>query len=294
VNALYPPGSTWKLVVSTLALRSGVATISTHMSQSCDGTLTWGTRVFRCWKTSGHGSLDLSGAIQQSCNVYFYQLGQRVGLDRLLSGADDMGFNRRTGLDLPSERSGHVPPDREWYDRRYGPRGWTESVVLNLSIGQGETAETVLRMAQFYSALATGRSPVVPHLVRSEALEGRREGWDLGLSVEQRLQLVHALSRVVNEPGGTAYAHRLADWRMAGKTGTAQNPHGEPHSWFVGFAPVDDPRIVVAAIVENGHPDNTTSLAVPLAARIIRRWLEETGVPRSPQDVPPVVAAAGR
>jgi penicillin-binding protein 2 len=264
------------------------------MSQSCHGTLTWGTRVFRCWKTSGHGSLDLSGAIQQSCNVYFYQLGQRVGLDRLLSGADDMGFNRRTGLDLPSERSGHVPPDREWFDRRYGPRGWTESVVLNLSIGQGETAETVLRMAQFYSALATGRSPVVPHLVRSEALEGRREGWDLGLSVEQRLQLVHALSRVVNEPGGTAYAHRLADWRMAGKTGTAQNPHGEPHSWFVGFAPVDDPRIVVAAIVENGHPDNTTSLAVPLAARIIRRWLEEEGVPRSPQDVPPVVAAAGR
>jgi cell division protein FtsI/penicillin-binding protein 2 len=89
------------------------------------------------------------------------------------------------------------------------------------------------------------------------------------------------MSRVVNEPGGTAYRFRLAEWEMVGKTGTAQNPHGEPHSWFVGFAPANDPRIVVAAIVENGHPDNTTSLAVPLASRVVQRFLTDEEVPTS-------------
>ena len=294
MSALYPPGSTWKLVVATLGLRSGQATIDSHMPNSCGGALQYGNRSFRCWKRSGHGSLDMSGAIKESCNVFFYQLGLRLGLDRLLPGVDGLGFNRRTGIDIPGEVSGRFPPSREWYDRRFGPRGWTESVTLNLSIGQGETEQTPLRMAQFYAALATGLSPVVPHLRRSEVLETIREGWQTGLEEEQRRQLVDALRRVVNEPGGTAYTHRLSDWTLVGKTGTAQNPHGEPHSWFVGFAPAEDPRIVIAAVVENGHPDNTTSLAVPLAARLVRRYLTDEGVPAAPPPVPgPAVAAGG-
>ncbi len=293
MSALYPPGSTWKLVVATLGMRSGQAAIDTHMPSSCGGAYQYGNRSFRCWKRSGHGSLDLSGAIKESCNVFFYQLGLRLGLDRLLPGVDGLGFNRRTGIDIPGEVSGRFPPSRDWYDRRFGPRGWTESVTLNLAIGQGETEQTPLRMAQFYAALATGRSPVVPHLRRSEVLETIREGWRTGLEEEQRLQLVDALRRVVNEPGGTAYSHRLAEWTLVGKTGTAQNPHGEPHSWFVGFAPAEDPRIVVAAVVENGHPDNTTSLAVPLAARLVRRYLTDEGVPAAPPEPGPTVVAGG-
>jgi penicillin-binding protein 2 len=277
--ALYPPGSTWKLVLATLAMREGTAEIGSYMPTSCRGALQFGRRPFRCWRPEGHGALDLSSAIKESCNVFFYQLGLRFGLDAFLAGADALGFNSPTGLDLPGEVSGRYPPDREWYDRRFGRFGWTESVVLNLSIGQGETEQTLLRMVQFYSALATGNPPVVPHLLQSEVLDQVREEWRLGLPEPRRLELVDALTRVVNELGGTAYWHRPRDWTMAGKTGTAQNPHGDPHSWFIGFAPVDNPRIVIAAVVENGHPDNETSRAVPLASQIVSRHLGREGVP---------------
>jgi penicillin-binding protein 2 len=285
-GSLYPPGSTWKLILSVLGLRAGVVTIDTHMPQSCTGAYQYGTRAFRCWKHTGHGSLSLAGAIKESCNVFFFQLGLRLGLDRLLEGVDGLGFNSRAGLDLPVEARGHFPPSREWYDERFGRRGWTESVTLNLSIGQGETAQSLLRMAQFYAAIGLGGSPPVPHLRRSEVLDARRAEWSLGLPDEQRMQLVEALTRVVNEPGGTAFQYRPSDYVVAGKTGTAQNPHGEPHSWFVGFGPVDDPRIAIAAIVENGHPDNTASLAVPLATSLMQAYLRSEGVPATGIPVP--------
>lgn len=277
-SALYPPGSTWKPIVSTIGMKNQKLTIDTRMPTSCRGALLYGNRPFRCWKRDGHGILDLAGAIKQSCNVFFYQAGLRLGLDALLRGVDDLGFNRKTGLDMPTEQSGRFPPSREWYDRRYGPRGWTESVTLNLSIGQGETEQTLMRMVQFYAALATGQSPVIPHLVRNEVLNDRRVDWSLDLPEQNRAELVAALKSVVNEPGGTGFYARIPEWTLAGKTGTAQNPHGEPHSWFVGFAPADDPVIVIAAIVEFGHPDNTRSLAVPMASDIVRRYLQLEGV----------------
>jgi len=283
-GALYPPGSVWKPVISALALREGIVAINTYMPSGCTGAFQYGTRAFRCWKHTGHGNLDLSGAIKESCNVFFYQLGLRLGLDRLLAGAGSLGFNSRTGLDLPSEARGQIPFGREWYNDRFGPRGWTESVTLNLAIGQGETTQTLLGMAQFYAAVAIGGAPPIPHLRRSELLDARRAPWSLDLSDQHRGQLIGAMTRVVNEPNGTAFVYRPFDYVVAGKTGTAQNPHGEPHSWFVGFGPVDDPRIVIAAIVEHGHPDNTTSLAVPLALRLVEEYLraegiEPTGIP---------------
>jgi len=279
VSALYPPGSTWKLILATLAMREGTVGIDSYMPSSCRGALQFGRRAFRCWKPEGHGPLDLSGAIKQSCNVYFYQLGLRLGLDAFLAGVDGLGFNQATGIDLPGEISSRFPPSRAWYDRTFGRRGWTESVVLNLSIGQGETEQTLIRLAQFYSALATGRSPVVPHLLQSAVLERVREEWSTGLPEPRRMELVSAMTRVVNEPGGTAYWHRPLEWTLAGKTGTSQNPHGEPHSWFVGFAPAHDPRIVIVAIVESGHPDNQTSRAVPFASQVVSRYLRNEGVP---------------
>ena len=294
LSALYPPGSTWKPVLASLALRDGVAGITEFMPSACHGSLRYGNRTFRCWKHSGHGALDMSGAIKESCNVFFYQLGQRIGLDNLLSGVNGLGFNGRTGIDIPGETGGRFPPTRDWYDERFGPRGWTESVTLNLSIGQGETEQSLLRMAQFYAAVATGRSPIVPHLRRSEVMEARRVDWRLDLPEERRAELVSALARVVNEPGGTAYSVRLADWTLVGKTGTAQNPHGEPHSWFVGFAPAENPRIVIAAIVENGHPDNTRSLAVPLASSVVHRFLTDEGVaPTRPPEPASASAVSG-
>ncbi|WP_425155348.1 penicillin-binding protein 2 [Candidatus Palauibacter sp.] len=288
--AQYPPGSTWKLIMSAIGMKTGNLTIDTYHTHTCAGGLAYQGRFFRCWLSRGHGRLDLAEAIQRSCNVWFYQAGQRIGLDTLLEEAVKLGFDRPAGIDLPSEIRGRFPDSREWYDQRYGRGGWFESVIMSLSIGQGENAQTLLTMAQFYAALATGASPVQPHLARDELLAERRVDWTLDLSETHRQQLVDALVRVVNQPGGTAYGSRLSRWTMAGKTGTAQNPHGEPHSWFVGFAPAYDPRIVVAAIVEHGHPDNQPSLAVPLASRIVDRHLETLGLP--PEATPGVRPSA--
>ena len=284
-TATYPPGSTWKLILATIGMARGVLSIDTRMSQTCVGSLAYGNRRFACWKPGGHGVLDLARAIQQSCNVYFYQAGQRIGLEALAEGTTQLGFNEPTGIDLPYEDSGLFPSSRDWYDRRYGKRGWTEAVVLNLSIGQGENQQTILRQALFYSALATGESPIRPHLARSELFENRRAGWSPGLPESRRRELVDAMIRVVNAPGGTAFPFALDRWMVAGKTGTAQNPHGPSHSWFVGFAPAEDPRLVIAALVEFGHPDNTVSLAVPLAMRLVEHFLEASGVPERPARV---------
>lgn len=284
--AAYPPGSTWKLVMSAVGMKTADLTFDTYHTHACNGGLRYQTRYFRCWLSRGHGRLSLSEAIKHSCNVWFYQAGQRIGLDPLLAGVRELGFGRLTGIDLPSERPGVFPDSRQWYDDRLGAGGWTESVVWNLAIGQGENSQTLLAMAQFYAALATGRAPIRPHLARDEMLAQQRVDWTLDLPEVQRNQLVDAMARVVNEPGGTAYGSRLSRWTLAGKTGTAQNPHGEPHSLFVGFAPAYAPRIVVAAVVEHGHPDGAPSLAVPLASRIVERHLETLGL--SPEETPGV------
>jgi penicillin-binding protein 2 len=290
-GAAYPPGSTFKPVVSAIAMRRGVVSIGDHMDIPCRGALRYGTRVWRCWKPEGHGSLSLAEAIEQSCDVYFYQLGMKLGLDAMMDGSHRLGFGEPTGIDLPHEAAGYFPASREWFDRRYGPRGWTESVDLNLAIGQGENQQPLLRQVLFYAALATGRRPIVPHLRRSRALERRRVDWSLDLPDAERRQLVDALVSVVNDPKGTAYAWRLERWTMAGKTGTAQNPQGAPHSWFVGFAPAQDPDIVIAGVVEHGHPDNTVSLAVPYVSAIVKRYLEE--IHPAPADSGAVPAAGG-
>lgn len=294
LGAAYPPGSTFKLAVSAMAMRRGEADIGTHMPTGCDGTYRYGIRQFRCWRPAGHGDLDLHHAIEQSCNIYFYQLGgRRLGLDAVMEGAERLDFGRRTGLDFPYESPGSFPRSRDWYDRRYGQYGWTDVVALNLSIGQGENQQTVLRQALFYSALATGESPIVPHLVRGEEYEERRVDWSLDLRPDQRRSLVEAMTAVVHEPNGTAYPYRPEGFEAAGKTGTAQNAHGDPHSWFVGFAPADDPEIVVASIVEFGHPDNTTSLAVPYAVGVMREYLSDEGATEPPRDRAAAPAAEG-
>jgi penicillin-binding protein 2 len=276
--------------MSTIGMKTGDLSIDSYMQHACTGGLTYGNRFFRCWNPSGHGGTDLAGAIKGSCNVYFYQAGQRIGLDALTAGVAALGFGEKTGIDLPFEQRGVFPESRAWYDARYGRRGWTESVVWNLAIGQGENEQSLLAMASFYSALATGESPIRPHLARSETLAARRMAWSLDLPSPRRDELIEAMRTVVNEPRGTAYQYRIEQWDVAGKTGTAQNTLGAPHSWFVGFAPARDPKIVIAALVEQGHPDGTRSLAVPFALSLIEKHLTAIGQPPDPGREPRVVA----
>jgi len=262
----YPPASPWKLAVAAMALRRGIVNMETRMVIPCRGGLQYYTRYFRCWRVEGHGSLTLAEAIQHSCDVYFYQLGLKLNLTTLLQDGNALGFGESSGIDLPDEGSPIFPPSREYYNQRYGPRGWTDAVTLNLSIGQGENSQTVINMARFYAMLASPRGVTPePRLVLDDDRGKRRS---LGLSAEALLGLREALVSVVDE--GTAVGAQIANLHIAGKTGTAQNPHGPDHGWFIGFAPADDAEIVVAAIVEFAEHG---SWVAPLVTRVIARHL---------------------
>ena len=264
IQARYPPASPWKLVMAAMALKRGIVTADSRMPIPCRGGFRYYNRYFRCWRVEGHGDLTLTEAIQHSCGVYFYQLGLKLKLDSLLHDAAELGFRERSGIDLPDEYQPVFPASREYFNRLYGPRGWTNAVTLNLAIGQGENAQTLINMVRFYAMLANadGRAPE-PHVVAGGA-SGRMR--DLGLRPEQIEELRQALVQVVDQ--GTAVGARIAGLRIAGKTGTAQNPHGPDHGWFIGFAPAEKPRIVVGAIVEFGeHGSTVARIVTPIIAR---------------------------
>ena len=260
----FPPGSPFKLITAAIALRRGLVNFDTHMPQSCTGGLRYGNRVFHCWKKGGHGSLDLTQAITGSCNVYFFQLGLRIGLPNLLSDGTALGLGQVTGIDLGYERSSNFPPSTAYYDRLYGPRGWSNAAILNLAIGQGENEQTLISIVRFYAALSGDGSLPIPYLVKAPT--GVRKS--LGLTTSQLVGLRAALEDVVTK--GTAARSGGRDLKVAGKTGTAQNPHGDNHGWFVAFAPADNPKVVVGSIMEFAKHG---TVVAPFVVRAIRRYL---------------------
>jgi penicillin-binding protein 2 len=295
IQSRYPPGSTFKVIVAAMALGLGEVTPTSRMAVPCRGGYQFGRRWFGCWRKGGHGSLDLRGAIVQSCDAYFYQLGLRLGLDQFTRQATAWGFDDRTGIDLPEERRGVVPTSAAWFDERYGRAGWGPGVLLNLAIGQGEVSQTPLKMAQFYAALLNGGELLKPRLLRGgdagREAAGRTVVGKLPLSVEDLAFLRDALAAVVNDPNGTAYgAMRRTPLRygMGGKTGTAEFRGEEDYGWFVGYGPLEDPRIVVALIVEEGEHGTTVA---PVVKTLIETYLDEMGAPRL--DVLASQAAAG-
>jgi penicillin-binding protein 2 len=283
VQARYPPGSTWKLAVAAMALKRGLVGFRSRMPVPCRGGLQYGNRFFRCWQLEGHGDLNLEQAIAHSCDVYFYQLGLKLGVTSLLEDAVAWGGRARTGIDLPGELQSEFPSGREYYDRLYGPRRWTSAVALNLAIGQGENAQTPVNMARLYQMLASDGAPRAPHVVRAKAGERVHP---IDLPPEQLDGLRRAMINVVE--AGTARASRVAALSIAGKTGTSQNPHGADHGWFIGFAPAEAPRIVVAAVVEFAEHG---SLVGPMVTSIIARYLDADSVDvaalRLPKDSAP-------
>jgi penicillin-binding protein 2 len=266
IQARYPPGSTWKLAVAAMALKRGIVGPRSHMPIPCRGGLQYGNRFFRCWDAHGHGDLTLTEAIAQSCDVYFYQLGIKLGVTSLLEDANEWGFRGRTGIDLPDEISSEFPTGPEYYDRLYGPRRWTSAVALNLAIGQGENAQTLVQMVRLYQQLASDGRVRTPFVVRPGPPPGTNTTLDL--SADQLAILRRAMIAVVEQ--GTARGSRLANVTIAGKTATAQNPHGLDHGWFIGFAPADKPEIVVGAIIEFAR--HGTAVA-PLVSRTIAHYL---------------------
>ena len=270
IQGRYPPGSTFKIVTMLAALRFGVASAETRQSP-CGGRYNYGGRWFGCWKHAGHGSLDFIGAIQHSCDVYFYQIGPKLGLPRLEQTARGLGLGERTGIDLPQESRGLIP-DQGYYDRRFGVGTRLKGTLLNLAIGQGEILVTPLQLALLASETARQGAALRPHVVESvrgaqafrpqhpqrPRLEAPGSAW---AALKRGLELV--------VESGTGTAARVPGLKVAGKTGTAQNPHGKDHALFACYAPASDPAIALAFVIENsGHGG---SIAAPKAGQVLRR-----------------------
>ncbi len=273
IQSAYPPGSTFKVAAMLAGLHYKLVRATSHQPVPCTGGYFFGGRRFKCWESRGHGSTDLVGALTHSCDVYFYQLGLELGLERMMTIARDLGLGDRTGVDLPAEAKGLVPDDA-YYARRFKSSQWPRGLLLNLGIGQGELLATPIQLATMTSIVANGGRAVRPHVVRS--IEG-----DVGFRLEKPLEpglrtdaanwdAVHdAMENVVQ--AGTAQGVKIPGLRVAAKTGTAQNPHGRDHALFVCYAPVDHPTIALAIVAENaGHGG---SVCAPIAAYTLKRVL---------------------
>ena len=273
VMGLYPPGSTWKLAAAAIALDRGVVGPHEEMQEPCTGGIVRGGLYRGCWLPEGHGYLDLAGAIANSCNVYFYQLGEKIGLDPMLEEGTRIGFAEQCGIDLPEESSGIFPEGRDFWQRAFGYDP-LEGEVLSLAIGQGPNSQTPLKMAQFYLALARDGSAPTPHLIEDP---DPTEGWRLNVSTES-IEVLREGMRGVTSPGGTAYfGTALEHWEVLGKTGTSQNAQDSvrAHAWFAGMAGpwAGEPEIVVVALVEFG--ESGSSVAAPLMAKTADFYLRK-------------------
>ncbi len=289
IQALYPPASTYKIIAAAAGLEEGVIDVST--THFCPGFLKFGNRTYRCWKKWGHGEVNIVKALKESCDVYFYKVGQELGVDRLAWYARAFGLGAPTGIDLPHEEGGLIPT-AQWKKQRTGV-SWQAGETLSVVIGQGFNLTTPLQMAMVAAAVGNGGTRYRPRIVKTIRTADGKNVYDSTPEVvghlpisESTLNLVReGLFKVVNEQHGTAWGSRLTDIAMCGKTGTAQvvgrkeneegtEGEGEPikdHAWFVAYAPCQNPAIAVAVIIEHG--EHGSSAAAPVAAEIIRTYL---------------------
>jgi penicillin-binding protein 2 len=290
IAGVYPPGSTFKPVVALAALAAGVLTPETTIT--CSGQIQLGNAVFHCWRKGGHGALRLRDAIKKSCDVFFYETARRLGIDRLAAMANRLGYGAPLGIDLPDETGG-LMPTQEWKLATTGT-AWQEGETLIAGIGQGSVLATPLQIATMVARLASGYV-VVPHLFRADGImtaggDNSLPGFSsLGVEDDARALVLDGMNAVVNEPGGTAYAARIAEpeFTMGGKSGTSQvrritqweRDHGlrktgeipwkeRDHALFVAFAPVGAPRYVCATVVEHGGFGS--EVAAPICRDILR------------------------
>jgi penicillin-binding protein 2 len=293
----YPPGSIFKPILAIGGLMDGF--INPEDRVFCSGAYSFGGRAYRCWKKGGHGSVNLRQALKMSCDVYFYSLGQRMGIDRIHRIASAFGLGKVTNIGLREESPG-LMPSRQWKRRAFRKKAdqiWFPGETLSVSIGQGAVSVTPLQMARAYSALVNGGFLVQPRLVRRVVSRDGHVVQDLSTpeiasavdAETQHFDIVReALVDVVNSPGGTGGQARLpnsSSMKAGGKTGTAQvvslkNREGrsqyEDHAWFVGFAPASDPKIVVAVLIEHGGHGGAT--AAPVAGGVMSAFLSKSAI----------------
>ena len=261
IAGVYPPASTFKALVALAALEENVATTAT--SFFCGGSLRLPSRTFRCWRRSGHGAVNILSALQYSCDVYFYQVGMKLGIDLLLKWCREFRLGEATGIDLPGEVAGTIAGP-EWKKRRF-KENWYQGDTINYSIGQGYLLLTPLQIASVYAAIANGGKLVTPFL----SDRAYREPSSMPVSRE-KLEIVQKGLDYVVRKGTGARAGKFGV-TIAGKTGTAQNAHGDDHALFAGYAPAEDPRYVAVAVIEAGK--HGSSVASPIVGEILAHIL---------------------
>lgn len=288
VSGQYPPGSTYKALVAAGGLQEGV--ITTRDRFYCPGHFRLGRRTYRCWKRAGHGWVNVHEALKQSCDVFFYNVGLRLGIDRMAKYARGFGLGRATGAPFRQERAGLVPTS-EWKKRRF-KEAWMEGETLSAAIGQGFNLVTPLQLAVAFAALANGGQVVQPRLVLSrfdeqgalvEQPEVSLRG-EIPVDAAPLAVVRKGLEAVVMEPGGTGGRARVPGLSVAGKTGTAQVvslKHTEglgdeipvryrDHAWFAAYAPTEEPEIAVVVLIEHGGGGGAN--AAPIAQKILAEW----------------------
>jgi len=284
----YPPGSAFKMVVAAAALEEGIINPFTRLY--CPGGLQFGNHYFRCWEHRGHGSVNLLQALERSCDVFFYQVSQRLGIDAIARYARAFGLGQKTGLEFGHERTGTIP-DTEW-KMTHLKEAWYAGETLSAAIGQGYVTATPLQMANMVGAVATGKR-MRPHFVfrtetpAGEVIEGEQveEIGTLALRQTTLNQVRDGLRAVVNGPHGTGSRARLPDVNVAGKTLTSQvvklkkqrQPIGQipwkfrDHAGFVAYAPIEDPEIAIAVIVEHAEAGGG-KIAAPVAHDVLEAY----------------------
>jgi len=289
IHGEYPPASTFKIITAIAALEEGV--IDKNTTFYCPGYYKYGNRVYRCWRPAGHDSVNIVKALAQSCDVFFYQVGQKLGIDRLSMYAIASGLGSPTGIDLDHEASGLIPT-KEWKKRRTGV-AWQGGETLSVAIGQGFDLATPLQMLVLTSAVANGGKMYKPLILKSVyspegsvILESKKQLTGKLPVSKKTLEIIkEGLWNVVNNKKGTAWIAHVEGLDISGKTGTAQvvgrsKEHGlseeklsqrlKSHAWFVAYAPSVDPKIAVSVIVEHGG--HGSSAAAPIAKEVIKTY----------------------
>ncbi len=294
VSGQYPPGSTYKAFVAAAGLEAGLINARTRVF--CPGSFHFGNRNYRCWKRTGHGSVDLHDSLVRSCDVYFYKLGVSLGVDRLAMFAKAFNLGRLTGIPLADEKPGLIPTS-EWKERRFKTK-WFPGETVSISIGQGYDLVTPLQLAVGYGAIANDGKIFQPRLVLEkrppkgpiEQTSPKQSG-TVPVKPENLALIREALTGVVEEQRGTGTRARVPGVKVAGKTGTSQVVRLErfegvresriplkyrDHAWFVSFAPAEEAEIVVAVLAEHGGHGG--SAAAPLAQKVLARYFEKRGL----------------
>ncbi|MFA7405722.1 MAG: penicillin-binding protein 2 [Pelobacteraceae bacterium] len=294
LSGQYPPGSTFKMITALAGLQDNIINESTSIN--CNGSYDLGTSTFKCWNKKGHGSTNLRKSLRESCDVFYYQLGEKLGVDKIAAAAQAFKLGAPLGVELLNERSGLIPTS-EWKQKRFGKR-WYHGETLPVAIGQGAVLLTPIQLASMTATIANEGTIYRPHLVKrivdadgKTLQETKPEIIGTASFSKESFRLVkQGMLAVVNEPGGTGSAARQYDVKVAGKTGTSQvvklrdSKMGTPyqfrdHALFVAFAPFEKPEIAVAVVVEHG--EHGGAAAAPIVSRILRAYFDGKKPPRS-------------